>query len=105
MKTDERLERVERMLAELLARGSGIDPNRAYSDAEVCGLLGGISATTLWRIRRKGLMESVYLFDDDRGVGRVQRTTGRQLIAYMSGRERKSDVLSFTGTGRERRRA
>jgi hypothetical protein len=97
MTTEERLERIERMLEEALARGDLIDPNRAYSDKEVCVLLGGISLSTLYRIRKRGLLETVELYE-----GGSTRTTGRRIIEYMEAREQKADVLNFTGTGRKR---
>jgi hypothetical protein len=99
--TEERLERIERLLEEALGRGGLVDPNRAYNDAEVRALLGGISRSTLWRIRRAGLLATVDLCDDGRG-GKLPRTLGRQIIAYLSGRERAADVLNFTSTGRKR---
>jgi hypothetical protein len=98
--TEERLERIERLLEEALGRGSLVDPNRAYNDVEVRALLGGISASTLYRIRRRGLLETIELYD-----GGSQRTLGRQIIAYLSGREQKADVLNFTSTGRKRNAA
>lgn len=101
MTNDELLGELNRKLDELLARPAPLDLDRAYSDREVCALLGGISSTTLWRIRRKGLLETITLFDDD-SQGKVQRTTGRQIAEYLKGRE-PGDVLAFTGTGRRRK--
>lgn len=98
----EMLKRIEQKLDELLAQPAPIDPNRAYSDEEVCRLLGGISRSSLWRIRRKsGHLPPVELYDDGQG-GKLQRTTGRAIIDYVSARERAADVLQFTATGRKR---
>ena len=77
-----------------------LDLNRAYSDREVCQLLGGISRSTLWRIRRAGLLGTVDLYG-----GGAQRTTGKHIAKYLEGRERAADVLEFTGTGRRRKSA
>lgn len=88
-----------RQLEELNAR-LPLDLNRAYSDREVCQLLGGISRSTLWRIRKDGLLDTVDLYG-----GGAARTTGRQIAKYLEGRERAADVLRFTGTGRRRQSA
>jgi len=87
-------------LRRLIEERLPLDLNRAYSDAEVCVFLGGISRTTLWRIRQGGSLEPVELY-----AGGMQRTTGKQIAAYLRDRERAADVLNFTGTGRARRRA
>lgn len=84
MTTEERLERIERMLEVALARGV-YEEGRAYTDEEVRARLGGISQTTLWEIRDKGLLKSSYLFPGSR----VRRTTERQLQDYL-------DYLSST---------
>lgn len=88
-----------RQLEELSLR-LPLDLNRAYSDREVCRLLGGISRSTLWRIRRAGLLGTVDLYG-----GGARATTGRQIAKYLEGRERAADVLEFTGTGRRRKSA
>lgn len=97
MTTDDRLKRIERLLEEAMGGGAHIDPNRAYTDKEVCVFLGGISLSTLYRIRKRGLIETVDLYE-----GGSIRTTGRQIIDYLKAREQKADVLNFTATGRKR---
>lgn len=106
MSVEERLERIERMLAEQAALSLRVDPNRAYSDEQVCQLLGGVSRTTLWRLRRKGHLRPTPLLpaDLENGEG-VNRTLGRQVVKFLEGRERATDEGHFTGTGRPRRAA
>lgn len=75
----EAIARLERKVDELAARPPA-DPNRAYTDAEVCERLGGISQTTLWEIRvGRGLLKSSYVYPGSR----VRRTTERQLQDYL----------------------
>lgn len=106
MSVEERLGRIERALAELSALCLRVDPNRAYSDEQVCQLLGGVSRTTLWRLRRKGHLKTTPLLPADSEAGEgVNRTLGRQVAKFLEGRERATDEVHFTGTGRPRRAA
>ncbi len=95
---EDRLERIERLLAEQTRLH--VDPGRAYTDSEVCVLLGSISRSTLWRIRKVGLLDTIDLFP-----GGTQRTTGRAIINYLAEREQAGRVLEFTSTGRKRKTA
>jgi hypothetical protein len=53
---------------------------RAYSDAEVCKLLGGISRTSLWRLRKRyPLLKPRALFP-----GGPHRTTLSQIRDYIA---------------------
>ncbi len=68
-----------------------LDPLRAYNDAELRELLGGISQTTLWGIRdnpaRGQHLKSGYLY-----VGsRARRTTARQVQAYLEHLEAQTE--------------
>ncbi len=56
-----------------------LDPLRAYNDTELRALLGGISRTTLWRIRQKGLLKSSRLY-----AGGPRRTTPQQILDYIA---------------------
>lgn len=91
-----------------------LEPLRAYTDAEVCSLLG-IKRTTLWEIRdRRGLIRSGFIYPGSR----VRRTTERQLqdyLEYLSSAEatcaeeandpRLGDRLDELDARRQRRRA
>jgi hypothetical protein len=92
----ERLQRVEWLLDEMISAQLSLDEGRAYSDAQVCLLLGNISRSTLWRIRKQipSMIPTALI------PGGAARTTGRQIAAYLASRERAADVLNFTSTGR-----
>jgi hypothetical protein len=98
MKSEERLARIERLLERQEALFMTVDSNRAYSDAQVCALLS-ISRSTLWRIRRgpNGKLKPTELIP-----GAAARTRGRQLVEFLDERERETNVIEFTGTGRRR---
>jgi hypothetical protein len=93
---EERLKTIER-LARL---NITVDPHRAYSDEQLCILLGDISRTTLWRLRKSGELKTIELWP-----GGPQSTTGQQVIDYLAGRERAAEPFNYTGTGRRRHAA
>ncbi len=56
-----------------------LDPLRAYSDKELRTLLGGMSATTLYELRTRGLIASSFAYPGSR----MRRTTARQVQQYL----------------------
>lgn len=100
----ERLARIERLVEEAAACQLTLDENRAYDDASVCALLGGVSRTTLWRLRRQGFLTPIALVPDDGKVSAgTYRTTGRAIKKFLEERERAENVTEFTSTGRRRK--
>jgi hypothetical protein len=103
MAHDEGQKRIEAMFAELKELAElniVVDPNRAYNDGHVCLFLS-ISRHTLWRIRSKG----EELQPTELMPGAAARTRGSTIIAFLDARERATNVIDFTATGRRRKTA
>lgn len=76
------------------SRNLELDSLRAYTDEEVCQLLGGIGRTTLWHLRDNPrgphALKSGYAYPGSR----ARRTTAQQIRDYLALVETHANVLA-----------